>query len=65
MSKKKNLNNLSLQMMYETEEVEVLLEQIIFHDDMPPKIEVLARIALKKSKKISNLNEKIGKILKR
>lgn len=64
MSKKEKLYNLRSGIMCETEKVTILLEQIINDDYAGVKINVLAGIALEKSKKIFRMNEKIGKILK-
>lgn len=65
MGKKKKLKNLGTQIMVESEKVEVLLEQIILSEDAESKTTVLAGIALEKSKKISCLNERMGKCLGR
>lgn len=64
MGKNKKLKNLKFGIMVEAEKVEVLLEQIVYNDEITAKMQVLANIALEKSKRISRLNEKIGKILK-
>jgi len=64
MSKKRQLYNLRAGIMCEIERVIVLLEQILNGDNTTVKINVLADITLEKSKKISQMNEKIGRILK-
>jgi len=53
MSKSQKLYNLKTGIMCEAERVIVLLEQILNSDDAGVKINVLADIALEKSKKIS------------
>jgi hypothetical protein len=65
MSKKKKLEKLKFGIMAEAQKVEVLLEQIVYNEDVTAKIQVLADIALERSKRISHLNEKIGRILER
>lgn len=64
MGKAEKLYNLRSGIMCEAEKVIVLLEQILNNEDTGAKISVLISIALEKSKKISKMNEKIGKILK-
>jgi hypothetical protein len=65
MSRKKKLEKLKFGIMAEAQKVEVLLEQIVYNEDVTAKIQVLADIALERSKRISHLNEKIGRILER
>jgi hypothetical protein len=65
MSKKRKLEKLKFGIMAEAQKVEVLLEQIVYNEDITAKIRVLADIALERSKRIFRLNEKIGKILER
>ena len=64
MSKAKKLYNLRTGIMNESEKVIILLEQLLNGGEVEAKIYVLAGIALEKSRKISKMNENIGRILK-
>lgn len=65
MSKKQKLYYLRSKIMYEIEQVNLLLD-FIASEKIETLIEaiIVARIALVKAKNISKNNEKIGKILK-
>ncbi len=64
MNKKEKLYNLRANMSIQAEHVEVLLEHIVYKTENSVETCVLGEIALKKSRKISRMSEKIGRILK-
>ena len=64
MSKKQKLFNLRQNISIESQNINYLLEHVIFKSDDDVEKDVLSGIALEKSKKISKMSEKIGKILK-
>lgn len=64
MGKKRKLYDLRSGIMKESERARVVLEQIAETDEFEPKVCVLCSIALDQVKKISKMNERIGKILK-
>jgi hypothetical protein len=64
MSKSKKLYNLRARISIESEQVCTILKYLIDFGENPLDTNILAEIALEKSKNISKLNEKIGIILK-
>jgi|GEM_PF-2743996 len=64
MNKSKKLYKLRTEIMCENEKAIVLLEQIVNNDNIVSKLQILSILALERVKKISHMNEKIGKILK-
>ena len=63
MDKDDKLYNLRLNISTEAKGITFLLENVIYKSDSELEANVLADIALEKSKKILKMSEKIGKIL--
>jgi len=64
MSKKQKLYKLRQNISIESQNINYLLEHVIFKSDDELEKDILSGIALEKSKKIFRMSEKIGKILK-